>query len=423
MQRMVFILIILAFNCGALFAQTTNRLAPGAPGHDAHWPSAAKQGFGTANTTRSKIWFTLADGVMTEVYYPTLDAPNVQMLQLIIVDGSSVQTEAEDTIHHTEVLGSRSLSFRQVNVARSGNYKITKTYTTYPRRNTVLIDVKFESRSPAYVYVYYDPSLNNSGMHDTGWTEDDALLVVDSDKVSALISNTRFAPVHELIRDTPTVAYSAEQRLSSGYLGTSDGLTELRRNRSGPALYTRAENGNVVQVAALKGFQDWSSPLVKHCTLALGFGKTPGEALRNARASLAKGFDAIRREYESGWHNYVATLPTVESKYQRQFNMAAMVLKALEDKTYRGAFIASPSIPWGGGPNANAATVSGYHAVWSRDLYHVATAFFAMGDQATANRALDYLFRIQQKPDGSFPQNSWVDRRPIGGGLQMDQVA
>jgi glucoamylase len=100
-----------------------------------------------------------------------------------------------------------------------------------------------------------------------------------------------------------------------------------------------------------------------------------------------------------------------------------MVLKALEDKTYRGAMIASPSVPWGGGPNANEPTISGYHAVWSRDLYQVATAFLALGDPASANRALDYLFQVQQRPDGSFPQNSWVDGRPIGGGLQMDQVA
>ena len=61
--------------------------------------------------------------------------------------------------------------------------------------------------------------------------------------------------------------------------------------------------------------------------------------------------------------------------------------------------------------------------MWSRDLYQVATAFLAIGDRASANRALDYLFKVQQKPDGSFPQNSWVDGRPIGGGLQMDQVA
>ena len=95
----------------------------------------------------------------------------------------------------------------------------------------------------------------------------------------------------------------------------------------------------------------------------------------------------------------------------------------MEDKSYRGAIVASPSIPWGGGPNSNEPTISGYHAVWSRDLYQIATAFFAIGDRAAANRTLDYLFAIQQKPDGSFPQNTWVDGRAIGGGLQMDQVA
>jgi glucoamylase len=115
-------------------------------------------------------------------------------------------------------------------------------------------------------------------------------------------------------------------------------------------------------------------------------------------------------------------LPRI-AKHQQQFNLAAMVLKGLEDKTYRGGVIASPSTPWGGGPNANEPNTTGYHVVWSRDLYHVATAFDAMGDRATANRLLDYLFRVQQQLDGSFPQNSWVDGRPIGRGMQMDQVA
>ncbi|HKF93488.1 MAG TPA: glycoside hydrolase family 15 protein, partial [Gammaproteobacteria bacterium] len=133
-------------------------------------------------------------------------------------------------------------------------------------------------------------------------------------------------------------------------------------------------------------------------------------------------FEATKQEYEAGWGKYVASLPRI-AKHQQQFNMAAMVLKGLEDKTFRGAVIASPSSPWGGGPNANEPTISGYHGVWSRDLYHVATAFDALGDRAAANRLLDYLFRVQQKSDGSFPQNSWVDGRPIGNGLQMDQVA
>ena len=426
MRRVISILVMVACNCAALFAQTTNRLAPGAPGQDAHWASAAKQGFGTANSVRSKVWFTLADGGMTEVYYPTLDVPNVQVLQLLVV-GSGVATEKDDTTHRIEVLDSHALTLRQINTAKNGNYTITKTYVTDPLRSTILIDIQFESRTAENVYLYYDPSLNNSGMHDSAWAEGDALLAVDGDKASALISSSGFAYPDDVFRDNlKPAARAAELEISNGYLGKSDGLTELRKNwnRSGFTPYRRADNGNVVQVAALKGFQGSNGQLPgPHCTLALSFGKDTGEALRTARASLVEGFQHTRREYEAGWRSYVATLPTVEPTYQRQFNMAAMILKALEDKTLRGATIASPSIPWGGGPNANEPTVSGYHAVWSRDLYHVATALYAIGDRASANRALDYLFKVQQRPDGSFPQNTWVDGRPIGGGLQMDQIA
>jgi glucoamylase len=64
-----------------------------------------------------------------------------------------------------------------------------------------------------------------------------------------------------------------------------------------------------------------------------------------------------------------------------------------------------------------------YHAVWSRDLYEIATALIAMGDPAAANRALDYLFNVQQNPDGSYPQNSRLSGEPVFGGLQMDEVS
>ncbi len=428
--------MLVGVNISALLAQDTNRQAPGAPGADAHWLGAAKDAFGTSNTLRSRVWFTLTDGVLSEVYYPTLDVPNVQSLQLIIVQGSQVQTESEDTTHRVEMLDPHALVFQQINTARDGYYTIVKTYVTDPHRSTVLIDIEFESRVADHVYLYYDPSLNNSGMHDSAWTEGDALLAIDGDKASALVSSSGFAHSDEGIRDTlKTKDRSVDLEISNGYLGTSDGLTELKRNRnrSGFTSYSRAENGNVVQVAALKGFQgaqserdpktDQLERVRRRCTLALAFGKTPAEALQNARASLAKGFEGVRKEYETGWHVYTAKLPTIEARYRRQFEMSAMVLKALEDKTYRGATIASPSIPWGGGPNANEPTITGYHAVWARDLYQVATALDAMGDRAGAYRALAYLFNIQQKPDGSFPQNSRVDGRPIGGALQMDEVA
>ena len=406
----ILISTILLLGCSALFGQATNTNAPGAPGMDSHWPSAAKNGFGTANTLRSNVWFTLNDGVMTEVYYPTLDVPNVQSLQLIVFTPEGrVETESEDTTHSITVSDSaRSLSFRQLNTAKSGAYSLSKDYVTDPEQNSVLLHVLFKSsmyNSAAYqLYVYYDPSLNNSGMHDSAWSEGDALLAADGDKASALITEPAFAAT------------------TSGYLGTSDGLKQLREAKKFTTTYGRANDGNVVQVGQLSLPKLLAGNGISF-TIALGFGKSPLEARESAQASLRKGFDAVRKEYEAGWHAYSRQLPAVQLKHQHQFNMAAMVLKGLEDKTYRGATIASPSIPWGGGRNANEPIISGYHAVWSRDLYHVGTAFLAMGDRAGANRALDYLFKVQQKADGSFPQNSWVDGRPIGGGLQMDQVA
>jgi glucoamylase len=247
------------------------------------------------------------------------------------------------------------------------------------------------------LYVYFDPSLNNSGMHDSAWTQGDALLANDADKFSALLVSGGFSD--------PT----------NGFYGVSDGLEQLRQSGRIVSSYTRAENGNVAQLARVKH--------QRRLTVVLGFGKTADDALNAARGSLRKGFRTCRNEYEKGWLNVVRTLPRVDVKYQEQFNVAALVLKALEDKTFRGATIASPSAPWIHGLAANDPYVGGYHLIWARDLYEVATAYLALGDKAAAERALNYLFQVQQRPDGSFPQISWIDGRPLGDAVQMDEVS
>jgi glucoamylase len=61
--------------------------------------------------------------------------------------------------------------------------------------------------------------------------------------------------------------------------------------------------------------------------------------------------------------------------------------------------------------------------VWARDAYQFGTALWADGDHAAARRIVDFLFDHQQKPDGSFPQNSSVDGTPVWGNLQLDEVA
>lgn len=397
-------------------------LAPGAPGKDAQWATAGKQGVGTSASLESKVWFTLAQGVMTEVYYPDVTVANVHLLQFVVVNKKTgkVETEKDDTIRQIEYLNNKSLpfstepptslSFYQTNLSKDKKWRIRKKYITDPANNAVLIDVEFtrdsNSKDLYEVYVYYDPSLNNSGLHDTAWTQDEILLTSDNDKFSALTSAFGFTET------------------TNGFLGINDGLTQLR-NKKKLEIYDKAENGNVVQFAKLNlvGGDVEAFRTYYRSTLVLGFGKSSDEAIQTAKKSLQKGFENTFNEYEKGWSDYVKTIRKVEPKYQAQFNMAAMQLKAHEDKSNRGANIASLSVPWGGDKNANENTVGGYHLIWSRDLYQVATAFMALGDKDAAIRALDFLFKVQQKPDGSFPQNSFLDGKPFWGSLQMDEVA
>ena len=131
----------------------------------------------------------------------------------------------------------------------------------------------------------------------------------------------------------------------------------------------------------------------------------------------------MRRGYVRGWNAYVRGLRPVTPLYEDEFRLAAMVVRAHEDKTHPGAIIASMTIPWGYAVASDKANVGGYHLVWSRDLYEAASALMVAGDSATARRALTYLLNVQQKPDGSFPQNSWLDGRPEWPSIQMDEVA
>lgn len=416
------------------FGQTAE---PGGPGKDAQWATAAKQGVGTSATAKSTVWFTLAQGVMTEVYYPDVTVANVHLLQFVVFNPrtNAVETESTDMITRSYVQSSNddelrasvnSLAFVQESKSRSGDFLITKRYAADPKNNTVLIQLNVSfltrqalSNSAKYdFYVFYDPSLANSGMGDTAWSEDGALLAQDGEISSALIGS-KIEVVSPAPKPDTSNGFSVT---SNGFLGVNDGLTVLRKDKKLTQPFARAEKGNVVQLGKL----EMPKTLYKSdamYTLALGFGNSPANALKAARQSLSRGFSAISAEYEKGWEDYVRTLPRMDLNYRDQFNMAAMQLKAHEDKANPGANIASMSVPWGGGANANEPNIGGYHLVWSRDLYQVFTAFMAIGDRAAAERALDFLFKVQQKPDGSFPQNSWLDGRPFWGSLQMDEVA
>ena len=61
----------------------------GHPGIHPRWTHGGKDGVGTAYAASSQIWFTLWNGIITEVYYPTVDRPQLRDLQYLITDGKS----------------------------------------------------------------------------------------------------------------------------------------------------------------------------------------------------------------------------------------------------------------------------------------------------------------------------------------------
>ena len=392
----------------ALPAAASAQTAPGGPGATAVWTEADKDGYGTSVGTASKVWHTLDDGRLTEVFYPDLATPSVRTLDFVVSDGKTfVQRDNAARNRTIQLLDSRSLTYQQVN-EEPGRFRVTKTYVTDPARNVLQVEVRFESLTGKKLdlYALFDPSLGNDGMDDSGSSSGDALLATDagSPLASALVGSPVFV------------------RTSSGYLGTSsDGWQDLQ-DRQLDATYSSAPNGNVVQTAqtSLTGLAG-----NQQLTVALGFGGDAGGALTAARATLASGFGSTRAAYEAGWHGYLGGLSGVPSSASGQstlYNVSVMTLAAHEDKTHRGGYIASPTMPWVWGTGLENPS-GAYHLVWSRDLYQIATALIAAGDTAGANRAVDYLFGTQQKPDGSFPQNSTVDGTPHWGNLQLDEVA
>jgi glucan 1,4-alpha-glucosidase len=106
-----------------------------------------------------------------------------------------------------------------------------------------------------------------------------------------------------------------------------------------------------------------------------------------------------------------------------QYRYALMTLLAVEDKTYAGASIASPSVPWGAAVDATEPKGYGYNFVWSRDLYQVFTVFDTVGAIDVAADQLSYIYEHQQDETGFIPQNTYVNGTTRWGGEQMDNIS
>ena len=176
--------------------------------------------------------------------------------------------------------------------------------------------------------------------------------------------------------------------------------------------FRTAPNGNI----ALTGEIDL--PDTGEFTIAVALGRSYQSAATKLFQSLAEPFQSNREGYVRQWQRAVINpefdFNSDTSDDGGEYRLSRCVLLAHEDKVFQGAIVASMSIPWGEAKGD--LDFGGYHLVWTRDLVQSASALLATGQMGTPLRALIWLAAIQ-RPDGSFPQNSWIDGTAYWSGL------
>lgn len=386
-----------------------DRVASGGPGIEPRWSHSNKDGVGTAYSSDSRLWYTLWRGIVTEVYFRRIDKPQLRDLQYLLTDGVSFFHEEKRHLKATtERLADHALGYHVRSDDPDGRYRIHKHVIGDPHLPCLLVRTRIEAMRADLVdrlrlFVLAAPHLDVGG-----WGN------------SATVYDVLGQPVLTAERGGVALALAASRpfvRSSVGYVGTSDGWTDLSEHYDLAWEFDRAPDGNV----ALTG----EIPIDhrREFTLGLAFGESVAAAVTTLFQSLSTPFEIHRRRFVEQWGRtarHERPLLSASHDRGRLYRASRSILLAHEDKTYPGAFIASLSIPWGSTVGDEAR--GGYHLVWTRDLVHTATALLASDGNEAALRALVYL-ATRQRPDGGFPQNFWVDGTPYWQGSQLDEVA
>ena len=382
----------------------------GAPGLEPRWTSSRKDAVSTAYAASSRVWFTLSHGTLNEIYYPTIDRPQIRDMELLFTDGETFfHEEKRDFNYDFRYINPDALAVRVAGGDRDGRYKVVKEFISDPHHPVVLMNVKVTGDeavlSRLKCYALLAPHLNGGGAGNSAR--------------SIEVAGQRAILAWKHDANGTSLALGADcgfTRTSCGYVGTSDGFQDLAIDMKMDWQFGQALNGNI----AVMGEID----VAKHreFTIAIALGDGHHAALAGLMQTLSTPYPAHAQRFIEQWlragsPEHLADAATDSGKLMR---ISENMLLTHEDKTYSGAFIASASIPWGASKSDD--DLGGYHLVWTRDMVQTASAMLACGRTDTARRALVYL-ACTQRPDGSFAQNFWIDGTPYWTGIQLDEVA
>jgi glucoamylase len=418
---MLFLTVYCSFNCSLAFGsklldKQVSSEAFGRPGIQGSWASARKVQVGTfyegGKTANSPLWFTQAEGTLTEVYYPTVDQAQIKDSQFLISDGASFLNQEKEIKHQTEVIAPSIV--KMINEDFSGRYKISHTYFSLGDSATLIDEVEVEAHiNGLSFYLLTKPQLNNTAANDTAQVNDEGFIFNENQTVLQVESSIGFS------------------KKSVGFTGYSDGYQDLAHDYKMDYNFMSAKDGSVTSVGEMNLPQVAGTYkfFIIYC-----FGT-------HQSARKLVDYSAAKNDYVAGWNNYLSALLVPKNLTAAQsllYFRSLYTLKCHEDKFNPGAFIASLSVPWGESQRETSGTeIGGYHLIWPRDLFNVSVALLNAGDYQSALNALRFLKKVQYKAGsgtwnlnpriipkaGAWPQNTWVSGRTYWEGFQIDQTA
>ena len=409
---------------------TAATAAPDGPGAPSYLDLGRKDCLGTARNDTSKVWYTVADGVLSDVYYPTTDNTNVKTVQYVVTDGHSfTDLQTRDMTYTARALDGTGMACQVTSTARSGAYRLVTDYVTDPLRDSVVMHTTYvpltRQARGYHIYVRYNALINGTG--GGGSQNGGAGSATVDPATTGLVSYNTATASNYAPRDYQVPVYGTLlasrpfRQASSGFVGEpSDGLTQLDASHTLTATYTSATNGNVVQTAEIDTAHS------DQFTLALGYAQTEAASVQAARASATTPFALTYARYRSGWLRYDASLRRPPARFAgagaaesrklaAQYWTSANVIKGTADKEFPGAVVSSLADPWGQATTANQATNglasvdTNYRVIFERDFYETFTGFVADGDTAEARQMTRFIFDSVQLPDGSFPRDALVN--------------
>ena len=197
-QFLLFVLASLVVAWGALSAYASGGGGapdPGNHGADGNggaevWNYAGKKGIGTsyerylnrtysdggATSTISKVWFSIAQGIVTETAWGKIHEGQIKDLQFLVTgtgffDEEKVATDSTIEYLHTDGSGRPlSLAYKVTNTDKQGKYRIIKHVFTDPNRQALFMRVIFTAFENGITpYILINPAIANTGNQDVAY--------------------------------------------------------------------------------------------------------------------------------------------------------------------------------------------------------------------------------------------------------------